>query len=173
VLAKNPLKGISTFYGYYVLQARAAAGDHAGCLDVIRHYWGGMLDMGATTFWEDFELAWMEGSAPIDELVPEGMKSIHADYGAYCYVGLRHSLCHGWASGPTAWMSEHVLGLRPLEPGCNKLLVQPHLAGLEWAEGTFPTPHGVVHVRVEPGDTPDRPKVKVEAPAAIEIVYEV
>ena len=28
-------------------------------LDIIRDYWGGMLDMGATSFWEDFDLAWM------------------------------------------------------------------------------------------------------------------
>ena len=40
VLACEPLRGISTFYGYYVLQARARAGDVAGALDVIRRYWG-------------------------------------------------------------------------------------------------------------------------------------
>jgi alpha-L-rhamnosidase len=41
----------------------------------------------------------------IDEIVPAGKKDIHDDYGAYCYVGFRHSLCHGWASGPTAFLS--------------------------------------------------------------------
>lgn len=50
-VAKDPLHGMSTFYGYYVLQARALAGDHAGALEVIRNYWGAMLDFGATTFW--------------------------------------------------------------------------------------------------------------------------
>ena len=25
-------------------------------LDVIRTYWGAMLDLGATTFWEDFNI---------------------------------------------------------------------------------------------------------------------
>lgn len=35
------------------------------------------------------------------------------DGGAWCYVGLRHSFCHGWASGPTAWLSRHVLGIEP------------------------------------------------------------
>jgi H/ACA ribonucleoprotein complex subunit 4 len=28
---------------------------------------------------------------------------IHGDFGDHCYRGFRHSLCHGWASGPTAW----------------------------------------------------------------------
>lgn len=40
--------------GYYILTARAMAGDYEGCLEAIREYWGGMLSLGATTFWEDF-----------------------------------------------------------------------------------------------------------------------
>jgi hypothetical protein len=168
-LAKDPFSGQSTFYGYYVLQARAMAGDYEGCLEVIRKYWGGMLDVGATTFWEHFDLSWIEDSVPIDQLVPEGRKSVHADFGAYCFVGLRHSLCHGWAAGPTAWLTEHVLGLRPLAPGCAKLAVQPHLAGLEWAEGTFPTPAGVVRVRHE-ARADGSIHSSIEAPEGIEIV---
>jgi len=62
VLAQAPLEGVSTFYGYYVLEARAKAGDYQGCLDVIRKYWGAMLDFGATTFWEDFDLSWTENA---------------------------------------------------------------------------------------------------------------
>lgn len=170
-LAKDPLQGVSTFYGYYVLQARAAAGDYAGCLEVIRKYWGAMLDLGATTFWEDFNLDWAKDGAPIDELVPEGKKSIHADYGAYCYKGLRHSLCHGWASGPTAWLSEHVLGVSPLEPGCARLSIKPHLADLDFAEGAYPTPHGLVRVRVEKGSPGGKPTVQVEAPPEVKLVY--
>ena len=171
VLAVDPLKGVSTFYGYYVLQARAMAGDHAGALEVIRKYWGAMLELGATTFWEDFNLDWVPGSVGINDLVPEGAKSIHTDYGNYCYKGLRHSLCHGWASGPTAWMSEHVLGFRPLAPGCAKLLVKPNLCGLDWAEGRFPTPKGVVSVRHEAA-ADGKVNSKIDAPEGVEIVRE-
>ncbi len=149
VLAVNPFFGVSTFYGYYVLQARAAAGDHAGCLELIRRYWGAMLDLGATTFWEDFNLDWVPGSAGISEPVPAGMRDIHGDFGDYCYKGLRHSLCHGWAAGPTAWLSEHVLGVTPLEPGCRVVAIRPVLADLDFAEGTLPTPHGPLRVRHE------------------------
>lgn len=145
-IGRESLQGLSTFYGYYVLQARAAAGDYQGCLDVIRRFWGGMLDLGATTFWEDFNLDWTKDAVGIDQLVPPGKKSIHADYGAYCYKGLRHSLCHGWASGPTVWLTEHVLGIRPLEPGCKTLRIEPHLGDLEFAEGHFPAPSGTVSV---------------------------
>ena len=169
-LANEPLRDISTFYGYYVLQARALAGDFAGPLDVIRNYWGAMLDYGATTFWEDFDLAWTKNAARIDQPVPDGKIDIHGDYGKYCYVGLRHSLCHGWASGPTSWMIEHVLGFRPLEPGSAQLRVKPALAGLEWAEGAFPTPRGVVRVRHEATAGGEVKTTIVEKPEGINIV---
>ena len=111
-MAVDGAQRMSTFYGYYVLQARAKAGDYQGCLDCIRQYWGAMLDLGATTFWEDFDLEWTANAARIDELVPPGKKDIHGDFGNYCYKGFRHSLCHGWASGPTAWLSRARAGRR-------------------------------------------------------------
>ena len=168
VLACDPHRGLSTFYGYYVLQARALAGDHAGCLDLLRAYWGGMLAMGATTFWEGFDIDWMPGSAPITDLVPPGMRDIHADFGDFCYEGLRHSLCHGWAAGPTAWLTEHVLGLAPAAPGYARLHVSPHLGDLDYARGTLPTPHGVVAVSHE--RRRDDVVTRVEAPDGVEIV---
>lgn len=148
-LSVNPTEGVSTFYGYYVLQARAMAGDYEGAIDLIRSYWGGMLDLGATTFWEDFDLKWMENAGRIDEITPTGKVDVHAQYGNYCYKGLRNSFCHGWASGPTAWLSQHVLGITVLEAGCRKIKIEPHLGDLKWVEGTYPTPLGVVFVRHE------------------------
>lgn len=146
VLAENGVHGMSTFYGYYMLNARAMAGDYQGALDNIREYWGGMLDLGATTFWEDFDIDWMKNAARIDELVPEGKTDVHGAYGAYCYKGYRHSLCHGWASGPTSWLTQYVLGVKVLEPGCRKISIEPHLGDLEWVKGTFPTPYGIVEI---------------------------
>ena len=148
-LAVDGSRRMSTFYGFYILEAMAAAGNHQGAIDCIREYWGGMLDLGATTFWEDFDLDWTQNSGRIDEFTPEGKKDIHADFGNYCYKCLRHSLCHGWASGPTAWMSRHVLGITVAVPGGKKIRIEPHLADLDWAEGTFPTSTGVVKVRHE------------------------
>jgi hypothetical protein len=168
VLGVEPLRGVSTFYGYFVLQARAAAGDIAGCLELIRRYWGTMLDFGATTFWEDFDLDWTLDAAGIDQLVPNGKKDIHGDFGNYCYKGFRHSLCHGWAAGPTAWLSEHVLGVTPLEPGCRLVKLAPKLGDLEWAMGAFPTPFGPItleHARLPSGKI----GTKVRAPTEIKI----
>jgi len=149
VLLPGGAEGVSTFYGLYVLEALAEAGETEAALNLIRQYWGGMLDLGATTFWEDFNLAWTDNAAGIDELVPKGKTDIHGDFGDYCYEGFRHSLCHGWASGPTSWMSRHVLGITPLEPGFARVRIAPELGDLAWAEGSYPTPHGPVHVRHE------------------------
>ena len=149
VLKVGGAKGVSTFYGFYVLQALAQAGEMDAALDIVRTYWGAMLDRGATTFWEDFNLDWLADSSRIDELVPRSQKDLHGDFGAYCYEGFRHSFCHGWASGPTAWMSQQILGVQPVEPGFASVRIIPQLGSLKWAEGDYPTPRGPIHVRHE------------------------
>ncbi len=162
-------KGFSTFYGYYMLQAQAMAGQYREAMDVIRQYWGGMLDMGATTFWEDFNMEWLQHAARLDELTPAGKKDIHGAFGAYCYPGYRHSLCHGWASGPTAWMTEHILGVKVMEPGCKLIRIEPHLGDLKWVEGTFPTPYGIVKIK-HTKNSNGKITSKIEAPREVKII---
>ena len=147
IILKNGPDKFTSFMGYYLLEALAKGGHYAEAMRLISDYWGRMLDLGATTFWEDFNYVDAKNAARIDEIVPEGKFDIHADGGAWCYVGLRHSFCHGWASGPTAWLSRHVLGIVPVEPGFRKVMIDPNLGDLEWAEGTFPTPYGVIEVK--------------------------
>ncbi|MES2660690.1 MAG: alpha-L-rhamnosidase C-terminal domain-containing protein [Verrucomicrobiota bacterium] len=147
VLKKDGPADLSTFYGFYVLNALAKSNDIDTGLDFISQYWGGMLDQGATTFWEDFDLAWTKNAGPIDQPVAPGKKDLHGDFGAHCYVGFRHSFCHGWAGGPTAWLSKNVLGVTPVAPGCAKVRITPNLGRLAWAEGTYPTPKGAIRVR--------------------------
>lgn len=106
-----------------------------------------MLDLGVTTFWDDFNMDWLKNAACIDELVPSDKIDVHQSYGNYCYKGLRHSLCHGWASGPTAWLSLHVLGVQVLKPGCKKIKIEPHLGKLKWVEGTFPARYGEIIIK--------------------------
>ncbi|WP_449436256.1 alpha-L-rhamnosidase C-terminal domain-containing protein [Pedobacter steynii] len=128
-----------------------------------------MLDLGATTFWEDFNMDWITNASRIDELVPEGKKDVHGDYGAYCYVGFRHSLCHGWASGPTAWLTEHVLGVKVVEAGCKTIKIEPHLGDLKFVEGTYPTPFGVLkikHTKLPNGKI----KTDINAPKGVKII---
>ena len=171
VLSAGGVQGFSTFYGYYILRAKALAGDYSGAMRDIREYWGGMLDLGATTFWEDFDIGWMENAGRIDELVPPGKKDVHASYGSHAFKKLRMSLAHGWASGPTSWLTQYVLGINVIEPGARAVRIAPHLGDLEFAEGTFPTPHGVIkvkHIKSADGEVVS----DIHAPEGIRIVLE-
>lgn len=161
--------GFSTFYGYYMLEALAAEGAHAEATDILSDYWGRMLDLGATTFWEDLDYEHGLKAARIDEIVPEGAFDIHKSSGDYCYKGHRHSFCHGWASGSTPWLSRHVLGVRPVKPGFEEVVVEPHLGRLGSVEGTVPTPRGLIrvkHTRNADGSI----KTEIEAPENVKIV---
>ncbi|WP_423128722.1 alpha-L-rhamnosidase C-terminal domain-containing protein [Gaoshiqia sp. Z1-71] len=169
LLAEGGVHQMSTFYGYYMLNARAKAGDYQGAIDNIRTYWGSMLDLGATTFWEDFNIDWKENASRIDEIVPEGKVDVHGVYGDYCYKSYRHSLCHGWASGPTPWLTRYVLGVNVLEPGCKKIKIEPHLGDLEWVEGTFPTPQGIIEIKHRK-NADGKIATSVKAPKGVKIV---
>ena len=169
VLSVGGAQGFSTFYGYYMLEAMAKAGNYQGAMDIISEYWGAMLDLGATTFWEDFHIDWAKNAARIDELVPEGKIDVHSAYGDYCYKGFRHSLCHGWASGPTAWLSRYVLGVEVVEPGFKKVRITPHLGNLKWVEGTFPTPMGVITIKHTKGAN-GKIISDIQAPDGVEII---
>ena len=170
ILSVDGAHGFSTFYGYYMLKAMAEAGNYKGAMDIIRTYWGAMLDLGATTFWEDFNLDWLENAARIDELVPEGKKDVHGECGAYCYKKFRHSFCHGWASGPTSWLSRYVLGVEIVEPGCKTVRIVPHLGDLDWVEGRFPTPYGNISIKHTKGEK-GRIISEVKAPEEIKVLY--
>ena len=169
VLGRDGHAGVSTFYGYYMLEAMSAAGEDGRALDTVRDYWGAMLDVGATSFWEDFNLAWTNNCFRIDELPVPGKKDVHGDYGEFCYRGFRHSLCHGWSAGPAAWLIHHVLGIRPLDVGCKRVEVRPFLGDLAWAEGAMALPGGgSVKVRAE--KRPDGSvSVSVEAPDQVTV----
>ena len=83
--------------------------DRDAAVAMMKEYYGAMLDKGATTFWEDFNMDWVEGSGRIDEFPKVGEKDIHGDFGAHCYIGFRHSLCHGWSAGVIAFLKEEKL----------------------------------------------------------------
>lgn len=166
VLTPGGAVGYSTFFGYYILAAKAIAGDLKTALEDMKTYWGGMLDMGATTFWEDFYVGWLKNAARIDEPVPEGKIDIHGAYGNFCYKNFRHSLCHGWASGPCPFLTYYVLGVRALSADIYE--IKPDLGGLEWVKGTVPTPYGIIEVSAKNED--GKLVVVYKAPEGITVI---
>lgn len=162
-LTEHGAHGFSAFMSYYLLSVIADV-DPARALALMKEYFGGMLDMGATSFWEDFDLDWMENSSPIDRLPRAGERDIHGDFGKFCYIGFRHSLCHGWSCGPIIFLIKKLSGIKPLEPGCKKVSIHPVSAGLKKYDIKFPTPQGVIEVKLENG------KFDVTVPEGIEVV---
>ncbi len=127
---------ISPYYNNYVIYALSMAGHNEDAMRVLRDYWGGMLAEGATTCWEAYDPRWPKSD-------------FHGNLYADGNHGYFVSLCHGWSSGPTSWLTERVLGIRPTGGGYTTAEIAPDLGDLDWAEGTVPTPQGQIHVRAE------------------------
>ena len=60
-------------------------------------------------------------------------------------------------------LTNYILGVEPLAPGYAKFRVKPQTAGVTWAKGRVPTPHGFIDVSWKLVD--GRPAVEVTAPA--------
>lgn len=124
---------ITPYYNFYVISAMAGAGQYEPAVDWIRKYWGGMIRRGATSFWEAYNLG----------LPKYGWhRMLRADFGQGYFV----SLAHGWSSGPTVWLTEEILGIKPTAAGFKQVSIRPELAGLKWARGSDPTPRGLITV---------------------------
>ena len=150
LLKKGGTEGLTTFMSFAIFEAMRIIGEGEFALSMIKEYYGAMLDLGATTFWEDFDMDWLKDKPQsIDEIPGKGKKNIHADYGKFCYLGLRHSLCHGWSSGFIDFFYKHILGIILIENGYKTIKVEPHLCGLKYAEGKIPTKYGIIEVRHE------------------------
>ena len=139
VIANSLLGGdapvITTPYmRFYEMDALMRAGRHEEVLSAVRDYWGGMLDLGATSIWEQFDPT-EEGNAH------------YAMYGR----PFGRSLCHCWGAGPIYLCGRHLLGVRPLEAGYARYEVQPHTAGLGRISGKVPVMGGEIAVTVENG----------------------
>ena len=150
-LTDGGARGMSTFMSYYILDSVAAAGQADQALEIMKTYYGAMLDKGATTFWENFDMDWADGTSRIDERPQAGQKDIHGDFGDYCYVGFRHSLCHGWSCGPVPFLIRTLGGIRPVEAGCKSVYVSPVSGGLTSYTLQYPTPYGTIDVVLQNG----------------------
>jgi len=127
---------VSPYFNLTVLDAMAKADHKQEALDWLRTYWGGMLAEGATSFWESYDLRWPKSNPHL---------SMQADGTSGYFV----SMAHGWSSGPTAWLTENVLGITPTSPGYATVDIRPDLLGLEYANGSVPTPHGAIVIHID------------------------
>lgn len=170
LLTAGDAKGISAFMSYYILHALCVSDGKTEAVRLLKEYFGYMLDLGATTFWEEFKTEWAEHACAIDVIPKEGEQDIHGDFGENCYKGYRRSLCHGWSAGAVPLLLHDILGVQILEPGFKKVKITPCLGNLCWMKGNVPTPFGVIKVIVSKHD--GKEQIEVSAPSEIEILTE-
>lgn len=151
-LNEDGAKGYSAFLCYFISKVLADNGMTKQAFDNLATYYGGMLDMGATTVWETFDLDWVKNACKITEIPKDGQKDIHGDFGANCYVGFRHSLCHGWSCGFIPFVVEYVVGFSFADETHKTVRFTPNLCGLAWLECEIPTEYGMIFVRHEEKD---------------------
>ena len=88
-LTNGRAKGLSTFMSYHILNALSQSASIIDALSILKESYGGMISRGATTFWENFDVEWLEGSGRIDEPTPYNLLDLHGDFGEFCYKGFR------------------------------------------------------------------------------------
>ena len=131
MLNPDVLKITTPYMRFYELEAICSRGMQTEVLPEIKSYWGGMLRQGATTFWEKY--------------IPEETGTQHlAMYGR----PYGKSLCHAWGASPIYLLGKYFLGIKPTKPGYEEYIIKPSLGGLQWMEGTVPTPFGSIYVKM-------------------------
>jgi hypothetical protein len=132
VLLNPTVPPITTPYmRFYELEALCTMDMQTEVLRQMKNYWGGMLRLGATTFWEKYNP---------EEKGTEQLAMYGRPYGK--------SLCHSWGASPIYIIGKHFLGVRPTKPGYSEYEVRPSLGGLQWMKGDVPTPYGLIHVEM-------------------------
>ena len=135
VLLNDAVTAITTpYFKFYELEALAKLGQLPLVLASIKSYWGGMLDRGADTFWEEFR--------PDDP--PEKQYGMYGDpYGK--------SLCHAWGASPIYLLGRYVCGLRPTAPGYESWEIVPELSVIGELHVTLPLKGGALRLDYQEG----------------------
>jgi alpha-L-rhamnosidase len=121
----------SPFNQYFILQAMASIRKYDAALTTIKDNWGGQLRYGGTTFFEVYRPSWNMILGQND--APPNNQCGYT------------SLAHPWGAGVTKWLSENILGVKPVEAGFRKFDIIPYLKDdLKRVSGTTPTPYGII-----------------------------
>jgi hypothetical protein len=132
VLLNDNIQKITTPYmRFYELEALCAMGEQDYVLKEMKNYWGGMLKLGATSFWEEYD--------------PSKKGAEH-----YAMYGREFgkSLCHAWGASPIYLLGKYYLGVKPTSAGYATYSIEPSLGGLKWMQGEVPTPAGNIEMYV-------------------------
>ena len=121
------------------------AGFATEALERLRRIWGGMLRLGATTFWEGFD-----------------PRQTDDDHFVFYDRKFGKSLCHAWSSGPVFLLPLFLFGVEPLEDGWKTFRISPASGLLHEGDcATLPVPEGEIRLLWQNG------KLEIEKPTGI------
>jgi hypothetical protein len=135
VLCNDSVPPITTpYFKLYELMAFCSLGHIEEAQKHLNEYWGGMLELGATSIWEEYD--------------PK--KSIPECYAMYGKP-YEKSLCHAWSCGPIYLLGRYCLGVYPTSVAYESYRVEPNVGNYTSFEGTVPTEKGLIKVSYRDG----------------------
>ena len=133
MLLSDKLPAITNPYmRFFELTALCKAGMHSYALEQIRSYWGGMLDAGATSFWEYFD----QSEQGAEHYVMYGRK-------------FGRSLCHAWGSTPLYILGRFFAGVTPDAEDAEKFICSPNPCDVASFTAEIPLKKGSVVVSLK------------------------
>ncbi len=117
----NQVEQACPYMEKYILEAMFAIGEPVQALNRMRRRYRSLVENGNSTLWE----RWPEASD---------------------HPG---TINHSWSGGPLTLLSSVVAGIRPLEPGWRKLIVQPTPGDLTQIRCSLQAPQGMVRLEAE------------------------
>ena len=130
VLHNDDITAITTpYFKLFELMALCHIGEVQAAQEMILSYWYPMLELGATSIWEQFD--------------PNESGAQH-----YAMYGdpYGRSLCHAWGSGPIYLLGRYVAGVCPTSAGYETFVVAPQPGSYRQFTATVPLPEGSVTV---------------------------
>lgn len=133
VVNNSEIPAITTpYFKFYENQVRCEAGDIDQMQTELEDYYGGMLDLGATTFFEEYDPT-LSGTEH------------YAMYGA----PYEKSLCHAWSASPIYLLGAYRMGVRNCGIAYQKYEIKPTLGKLKYFKGTVPVPCGIISIEMK------------------------
>ena len=133
VIYNKEITPITTpYFEFFELDAMCKIGDFKYVTDMLDSYFLGMLRLGATTIWEEFDPK------------KSGIEHYEMYGGKY-----EKSLCHAWGASPIYLLGKYALGVMPTDVGFKSYIVKPNLMGFGEIEGHVPTPYGEIYVKAD------------------------
>lgn len=127
--AVSPIK--TPYFQFFALDVLGKLGRLEAVMDQLRGYWGGMLERGAVTFWEEFDPS-VTGREQYD---------MYGD-------AFGKSLCHAWAASPIYLIARWFVGLELTDGPEGDFVLTPRLEFFRQLNCTLPVgaKGGSVHI---------------------------